>query len=161
MQTHFSDRASFLAAVAPLREAIFAGVDLSYDPDARTMTLTLTHTMDRSGAGRKLFASGLQRSCITVRGITTYRQYLTGLDRDGYILDRAEVGRGGQELAFYFRPGDRAVMDIASIQGHVELLGPARSAPRPQPNVNPLMKAEMEHAGRSRSLLGRLLGRPD
>ena len=157
MRTQFKDRATFLEALAPLRNALFEGSDLAYDAAARTLTLTLTHS---GQAGSGLFSrGGLQRTRVTVRRIAAYKQSLTSDTRDAYILDRAEVGRGGQELAFYFRPGDRAVMDVEAIEGDVEVLGAAHSAPRPQPNVNPLMKQEMDRAGQSRSLLGRLLGR--
>jgi hypothetical protein len=159
MNNAFSDRATFLAALAPLSGALFTGGDLSYDAAARTMTLTLTH-QGGGGAGAGLFGrKGLQTSRVTVHRIESYKQSLTGAEHEGYVLDRAEVSRGGRELAFYFRPGDRAVMDVAAIDGTVEALGAAASAPRRQPNVNPLMKEELERAARNRSLLGRLLGR--
>src|SRR4249920_3561401 len=149
MNNAFSDRATFLAALAPLSGALFTGGDLSYDAAARTMTLTLTH-QGGGGTGAGLFGKkGLQTSRVTVHRIESYKQSLTGAEHEGYVLDRAEVSRGGRELAFYFRPGDRAV----------EALGAAASAPRRQPNVNPLKKEELERAARNRSLLGRLLGR--
>jgi len=57
-----------------------------------------------------------------------------------YVVDRGEVGRGGEELALYFRPGDRAVMDVARIDGALTDAGKATSMPRKPVVMNPLRK---------------------
>jgi hypothetical protein len=95
---------------------------------------------------------------VTVRHITGYRQYLAGETDDVFIIDRVEVGRGGQELAFYFRPGDRAVIDVDQIGGTVVDVGKATSAPRRPAIRNPLHTEEKEAARRtssSRRIFGR------
>ncbi len=143
----FSDPGSFLTALSPLREATFTGRDLVCDPSGSvTLTLAAPDAPTRRGVFRKVI--------VTVRGARNYRQSLTaGLDAV-YVLDRAEIGRGGREIAFYFRPGDRAVMDVDGIDGSVRHTGEA-VAPQDRPAiVNPLATA-----ARPPGLLARLLGR--
>src|SRR3989442_14719953 len=95
---------------------------------------------------------------MMVRRITSYKQSLAGAPDDVYVFDRAEVGRAGQELAFFFRPGDRAVMDVESIDGFVEDAGRATAAPRAPVIQNPILKEEKE-AARKSSLAGKLIGK--
>ncbi len=144
MKQQFSDRASFLKMLSALRDATFFGRDLVFDEGTGTMTLTVTRTDTAGGGGG--FPWGRKpsylRTAITVRNILSYKQYLTAGQDDVYVLDRAEVGRAGRELAFYFRPGDRAVMDVAQIEGRVEDTGKATSAPRKPVIVNPLLSKE-------------------
>lgn len=147
MATHLTDRDSLLKAFAPLRDALFLGTDLVHDPGGRTMTLTLTcEDPGSSGKGRGfLLRSGkkrFRRVVIQARRIVSYKQYLATGPGDVYVLDRVEVGRGGQELAFYFRPGDRAVMDVEEIDVRVEDAGYASSMPRRPAAVNPILAKE-------------------
>jgi len=149
MRQNFSDRASFLKATVPLRNASFYGTDLVYDKAAGTLTFALTRVdASQGGAGGFLGSrkASYIRSGVTVRHITSYTQSLAGQPEDVYVFDRAEVGRGGQELAFFFRPGDRAVMDVEQIDGFVEDEGRATSAPRQPVIENPLMKEERKTA---------------
>ncbi len=143
--TTFTDPETFLARLAPLREATFSGTDLHHDAARGTMSLRL-----RRPAGRRA-----EHVVVTVRGVDNYRQSLTHGPGGVYILDRVEVGRGGREIAFYFRPGDRAVMDVDRIDGTLEGSGDAVS-PHDRPVVlNPLT----ETSPRARGFLARLLGR--
>jgi len=153
MKQDFSDRASFLKAAHALKDATFYGRDLVYDEESRTMTLTVTRVdPSTSGMGGGGFFGARKpaylKSVVTVRHIATYRQSLTDGDDDVYVVDRAEVGRGGEELAFYFRPGDRAVMDVERIDGVIVDAGKATSMPRKPVVMNPLLKKERE-TGRS------------
>ncbi|MGH9869149.1 MAG: hypothetical protein ACREAA_13420 [Candidatus Polarisedimenticolia bacterium] len=141
MKQQISDRDSFLKAMAPLREATFTGADLAYDEKAREMTFTLTR--EDPSTRRQSFLPGLRRNSwlrtvIHVRHIVSYRQSLASGQDEVYVLDRAEVGRGGQELAFYFRPGDRAVMDVENIEAWVEDAGRATAPPKAV-IVNPIV----------------------
>jgi len=143
--TQITDRDSFLKAMAPLREATFTGADLVYDEEAREMTLALTRE-DRA-TGRQGLLPGRRknswlRTVIHVRRIVSYRQSLASGPDEVYVLDRAEVGRGGQEVAFYFRPGDRAVMDVEHIEARVEDAGRATAPPRKPVIVNPVVAKE-------------------
>ncbi len=161
MKQQFSDRASFLKAAGVLREATFFGRDLVHDKAAHTLVFTLTRADGSGGSGG--FMGGRKTSylktVVTVKGITSYKQSLAGEIDDVFVFDRAEVGRAGQELAFYFRPGDRAVMDVEQITGSVEDAGKATSAPRRPVIVNPLVKEEREAAKPKGSVVGRLLGK--
>lgn len=131
------DREAFLKVMAPLSSGTFAGTDLVYDEASRTMTLTLTHPEQ---AGRSLFGRRRHpRIRISVSKIASYKQYLTGRVEEAYVLDRAEVGRGGEELCFYFRPGDRAVMDVSRIDVSVVETGEQAVPHRPPAVVNPLL----------------------
>ena len=135
-----ADRESFLKVMAPLAGGTFKGTELSYDETSRTMTLALTHPVE---AGRSLLGRRRHpRVRITVFGITSYKQSLTGDAESVYVLDRAEVGRGGQELCFYFRPGDRAVMDVSHIEVSVAETGELASPHKPPAVVNPLLHEE-------------------
>src|SRR5688572_4094441 len=152
MKQQVSDRDSFLKAMAPLREGTFTGADLAYDENAREMTLTLTR--EDSSARRQGFLPGRRRNVwlrtvIHVSRIVSYKQSLASGPDEVYVLDRAEVGRGGQELAFYFRPGDRAVMDVEHIEAWVEDAGRATAPPRAV-IVNPIVAkdAAKDKAGR-------------
>ena len=145
MKQQFSDRASFLKTLSTLRDATFFGRDLVFDESTGSMTLTVTRT-DTVGRPGGFLGGGRRpsylRTSVIVRNILSYKQSLTAGEGDVYVLDRAEVGRAGSELAFYFRPGDRAVMDIAQIEGHVEDIGKATSAPKKPVIMNPLLKKE-------------------
>lgn len=137
--------------MAALREATFHGHDLVHDEAAGTVTLTLTRPESPDQPGSRFFRrkASYVRTMVTVRHVTGYRQYLAGETDDVFILDRVEVGRGGQEIAFYFRPGDRVVMDVDQIAGKVEDVGKGTSAPR-RPNIrNPLLAEERESARRT------------
>ena len=151
MATHVTDRDSFLKALAPLRDSLFAGTDLVHDAAARTMTLTITCEDHSSGGGRgfiqRMGRTKHRRVVIHVRHIVSYKQYLATGPSDVYVLDRAEVGRGGQELAFYFRPGDRAVMDVEQIDVRVEDAGRATSLPRRPAIINPVIAKEKARRG--------------
>jgi len=164
MKQEFSDRASFLKAMTPLRDASFYGSELVHDKASGTFTLTLTRADASRGGGflssRKTFYI---KTLVTVRRITSYTQYLVGPAEDVYVLDRAEVGRGGLELSFYFRPGDRAVMDVEHIEGVVEDTGRVTSAPRQPVIQNPLLKeekVEKQAAKKKTSAVERILGKP-
>ena len=153
MKHEFSDRASFLKAMISMKEATFYGHDLVHDEAAGTLAFTLTRPdPTRGGAGGFLASRkpSYIKTLITVRRITGYKKYLAGEADDVYVFDRAEVGRGGQELAFYFRPGDRAVMDVESIDGFVEDAGRATSAPRKPVIQNPILKEEKDAARKKR-----------
>ncbi|HET9482111.1 MAG TPA: hypothetical protein VFP98_10175 [Candidatus Polarisedimenticolia bacterium] len=160
MKQDFSDRASFLKATAQLRDATFLGNDLSYDEAARTMTLTVTRDASQGGAGGFLGTRKRSwlRTVITIRRIEAYKQYLAGEPDDVYVLDRTEVGRDGREVAFYFRPGDRAVMDVGAIEGSVEDSGRATSAPRKPVILNPLVKEERRGKAGRGGLVERVVG---
>ena len=161
MKQQFSDRTSFLKAVGVLREATFLGSDLVHDKAAHTLVFTLTRADGSGGAGGFLGGrkTSYLKTIVTVKGISSYKQSLAGEVDDVYVFDRAEVGRSGQELAFYFRPGDRAVMDVDQITGSVEDAGKATSAPRRPTIVNPIVKEEREAAKQKGSVVGRLLGK--
>ncbi|HKY32347.1 MAG TPA: hypothetical protein VJV23_07425 [Candidatus Polarisedimenticolia bacterium] len=142
MKCDFSDRASLLKAIAPLRDATFLGRELVHDAASRSVTLTLTRP-DAAGRRPGGFFAGARRpsylrTVVRIRRVVSYKQYLTAGPEDVYVLDRAEVERNGTEIALYFRPGDRAVMDVEGIEGMVEDAGKATSAPRRPPGVNPL-----------------------
>ena len=147
----FFDAASFQAAVLPLREATFNGQDLSCDPSGN-VTLALSVPAAAAGGltGRRAFA----RVVVTVCGGFNYRQSLIAGPNAVYILDRAEIGRGGHEIAFYFRPGDRAVMDVERIEGSVRHTG-ERVAPQTRPTIANPLATTAGHKG----LIARLLGR--
>lgn len=151
MATPVTDRDSFLKALAPLRDALFVGTDLVHDAAAGTMSLTVTCEDRASGGGRGFLRRAgwkkHRRVVIHVRHIVSYKQYLTTGPSDIYVLDRAEVGRGGQELAFYFRPGDRAVMDVGQIDVRVEDAGHATSLPRRPDIINPVIAREKARRG--------------
>ena len=98
------------------------------------------------------------RVVIAVRGAGNYRQSLTAGPDAVYVLDRAEVGRGGREIAFYFRPGDRAVMDVERIDGEVRHTGEPVTAHRRPDVVNPLATSKRP-AGLIARARARLLGR--
>jgi len=141
----FSDRASFLKALAGLAEGTFLGSDLVYDKASQRMTLTVTH-QEGGGAGQRGgFFGGRKptylKTVVTVNHITRYKQSLTEGIQDVYVLDRAEVGRGGLELSLYFRPGDHAVMDVERIDGSVEDTGRVTHAPKKPVVKNPLSKS--------------------
>ena len=161
MKQDFSDRASFLKAMTGMKEATFYGRDLLYDELSRTLTLSITR-VDRSRGGAGAFLVSRRpsyiRTLVTVRRVTSYTQYLSGGPDDVYVLDRAEVGRSGQELSFFFRPGDRAVIDVEAIDGFVEDAGRATAAPRMPVIQNPLLKKEKE-AAKKTSGVGKLLGK--
>jgi hypothetical protein len=162
MKQDFSDRATFLKAMTSLREATFYGRDLVHDEAARTLSFTLTRTDQSKGGAGSFMASrkpAFIKTLVTVRHIGSYTQYLSGGADDVYVLDRAEVGRAGKELAFFFRPGDRAVMDVDSIEGFVEDAGRATSAPRKPVIQNPLLKQERDAEPKT-SIAGKLLGKP-
>ena len=148
MAQHVTDRDSLLKALAPLRDGLFLGTDLVYDEASHTMTLSLTcpDTAAAGGGGRGFFLrpgkNSYRRHAIQVRHIVSYKQYLVASLEEVYVLDRAEVGRGGQELAFYFRPGDRAVMDVDQIDVRVEDVGRATAPSRKPGVVNPLLAKE-------------------
>ena len=161
MKQDFSDRATFLKAMTPMREATFYGHDIVYDEASRTMTFTLTRADQSRGGAGGFMAARKQiyiKTLITVRRISSYKQYLAGQPDDVYVFDRAEVGRGGQELAFYFRPGDRAVMDVEQIDGFIEDSGRVTAAPRSPTIQNPILKEEKE-AAQKKTLVGKLLGK--
>ena len=126
------DTHAWHGAFTALRDATFNGRDLVHDEAANTFTLTVTRPESQDHSGSLFFRRkpSCVRTSVTVRHITGYRQYLAGETDDVFIIDRVEVGRGGQELAFCFRPGDRAVMDVGQITGTVEDVGKATSAPR-------------------------------
>jgi hypothetical protein len=147
MAHHVTDRDSLLKAIAPLRDGLFLGTELAYDEKSRTLTLSLTCPDGAAaGGGRGFFLrpgkNSYRRHAIQVRRIVSYKQYLAAGPDEVYVLDRAEVGRGGQELAFYFRPGDRAVMDVEQIDVRVEDAGRATAPPRKPGVVNPLLAKE-------------------
>ena len=144
MKHHIADRDSFLKALAPLREAVFSGRDLVYSSEAGSLSFTLTR---EDPASRPGFLPGRRRpawlqTVIHVRRIVSYKQYLAAGPDEVYVLDRGEVGRGGSELAFYFRPGDRAVMDVEQIDVTVEDAGRATAPPRKPQIVNPIVAKE-------------------
>lgn len=154
MKQDFSDRASFLKTISSLKEATFLGTDLAHDQAARTFTLTLTRADVSSSQKGGFFGArkpAYLKTVVTVRRVASYKQYLINGPEEVYVLDRAEVGRGGQELAFYFRPGDRAVMDVDQIDGMVEDAGRATAPPRKPATVNPIVKQEREAAKKGRS----------
>jgi len=131
-----TDTGAILAALEPLYEGTFRGRDLEYDPARRSLKFTLTHP---APAGRGLFGGRRhQRMAIHVGHITSYKQFLTGDEGSVYILDRAEIGRGGRELTFYFRPGDRAAMDVGRLEVSVEPTGELEPPHKVPPVVNPL-----------------------
>lgn len=140
----FSDAASFQAALDPLKEATFEGRDLVCDASG-TVTLALAVPEGRRASTRVV---------ITVRGAGNYRQSLTAGPDAVYVLDRAEIGRGGHEIAFYFRPGDRAVMDVERIDGEVRHTGEPVAPHRRPAVVNPLAPQK-----RPAGLISRLFGR--
>jgi hypothetical protein len=146
----FTDPGSFLAALSPLREATFHGRDLVCDASG-VVTLTLASS---ETAARRLGRQACQRVIVTVRGARNYRQSLTAGPDGVYVLDRAEIGRGGREIAFYFRPGDRAVMDVEAIDGSVR-----RTGEEVPPHERPAIVNPLAAAPRSTGLLARLLGR--
>jgi len=149
MTIPFSDTVSFLEALAPLREATFEGTDLTWDAADGTMRLALSWAPSPRGAAYRVI--------VTVRGAGNYRQSLTNGPASTYVLDRVECGRGGHELSFYFRPGDRAVMDVERIDGTVErTTGKAKRHSRPA-GVNPLAMSTPPAA--RKGILDRLLGR--
>jgi hypothetical protein len=154
MKQDFSDRASFLKAMIPMREGTFHGRDLVYDEPTRTFTLTVTR-VDQSKGGAGGFMSSRKpafiKTQITIKAVTSYKQFLTGDPDDVYVFDRAEVGRGGQEVAFFFRPGDRAVMDVETISGVIEDSGRATAAPRSPVIQNPILKEEKDAAKKGSS----------
>ena len=151
MKEHFSDATSFLQAAVVLREATFQSTDLLWDEPARTMTLTVPRPSNPGKPGGFFFRrkAAYVRTTVTIHQITEYRQSLAGEPGDVYIVDRAEVGRGGHEIAFFFRPGDRAVMDIEKIAGVIEDVGPAAAPPRRPVIRNPLLTQEI-NAGRKK-----------
>lgn len=144
MKHQFSDAASFLHAAAVLRGSTFQSDDLSWDEAAHTMTLTVTRPENPGQSGSRFFRrkEAYLKTAVTVRHITGYRQSLAGAAGDVYIVDRAEVGRGGHEIAFFFRPGDRAVMDVEQIDVTVEDAGRATAPPRKPQIVNPIVAKE-------------------
>lgn len=142
----FSDAGSFLSAMSPLRECTFEGRDLACDP-AGNVTLALA-VPDAARRG------SFTRTIVTVRGAGNYRQSLTAGPAAVYVLDRAEVGRGGREIAFYFRPGDRAVMDVERIEGSVRGTGE-----RVPPHKRPAIANPLAPAARGRGFIARLFGR--
>ncbi len=139
-----------MKAAVVLREANFVGSDLGYDKAAGTMRLALTR-VDASTSRGLLGArrAAWLRTVLTVRHIKQYKQSLAGATDDVYVFDRAEVGRGGQELAIYFRPGDRAVMDVEQIDGTIEDAGKATAPSRKPVTTNPLAAQEKPAAARS------------
>lgn len=144
MKQEFSDRASFLKAAVVLREATFYGTDLVHDERTHTLTLSLTRAEPSGGSsgffgGRK---SAWLRTVLTIRKVTGYKQSLALEQDDVYVFDRAEVGRGGAEIALYFRPGDRAVLDVEQIDGTLEDTGRATSVPKKPVIRNPLAEEE-------------------
>ena len=147
-------------AVTALREATFQSADLIWDEATHTMTLTVTRPENPGRSGSFFFRrkQAHVRTTVTVRHITGYRQSLAGEVGDVYIVDRAEVGRGGHEIAFFFRPGDRSVMDVEHIAGTVEDVGRATAAPRLPVIRNPLLSQEM-NASRRQSASSRIFGR--
>lgn len=161
MKRDFSDLASFLKATSVLREATFVGVDLTHDESTRSVRLAVTRPDDSTARGRAGgFLSGRRpaylRTELVIRQTVTYRQSLAHGPDEVYVFDRAEVGRGGSEISLYFRPGDRAIMDVEKIDGSVEDAGRATSAPRKPVIVNPILKQERD-AAKGRSVVGRLL----
>jgi len=158
MKQDFSDRASFLKALTALREAAFTGSDLIHHEPKRTVSLTLTRVdSSSSGIGGGFFGRrkpAYLKTVLTVRRVAAYKQSLALGPEDVYVLDRGEVGRGGQEIALYFRPGDRAVMDVEQIDGSVEDVGKATSAPQKPTVANPLATQEAR-ASRGEALAGR------
>ena len=160
MKQQFSDAISFLHAVAALREATFQSTDLIWDEAVLTMKLTVTRPENPGQSGSLFFRrkAAYVRTMVTVRHITGYRQSLAGQAGDVYIVDRAEVGRGGHEIAFFFRPGDRSVMDVDHIAGTVEDVGRATAPPRVPVIRNPLLSQEM-NANRKPSTSRRIFGR--
>jgi len=148
--TSFSDPGSFQTALSPLREATFTGRDLVCDPSG-CMTLTLAVP---AVPPRRLARRVFHKVVVTVRGARNYRQSLTAGPDAVYVLDRTEVGRGGHEIAFYFRPGDRAVMDVDGVVGSVRHTGEAVA-----PQVRPAIRNPLAITGRSSGLLARIFGR--
>ena len=147
-------------AAAVLREATFQSDDLVWDEVAATMRLTVTRPENPGRSGGLFFRrrAAYVRTAVTVRYIIGYRQSLAGEPGAVYIVDRAEVGRGGHEIMFFFRPGDRAVMDVDHIAGTVEDVGRVTAAPRMPVIRNPLLTQEM-NAGRKGSGSRRMFGR--
>lgn len=146
MRQEFSDRSSLLHAMAAVREATFHGREIAHDEASRTVTLTVTRAENPGQPGSRFFRkrASFLRTAITVRHVTGYQLSLAGEPEDIYILDRVELGRGGQEIALYFRPGDRAVIDVDQITGSVEDVGKATSSPRRPVIRNPLAAEERE-----------------
>src|SRR5678816_562404 len=90
MKQDFSDRATFLKAMTPMREATFYGHDVVYDEASHTMTLTLTRADQSRGGAGGFMAARKQiyiKTLITVRRITSYKQYLAGESADVYVFD--------------------------------------------------------------------------
>ncbi|HEY3175439.1 MAG TPA: hypothetical protein VGK94_06705 [Candidatus Polarisedimenticolia bacterium] len=151
MKQHFSDRASLLHAMTAVRDSTFHGLDLVHDEAAGTFTMTVTRPDAPDSPGSRFFRrkASYIKTMVTVRHVTGFRQYLAGEKDDIFIVDRVEVGRGGQEVAFYFRPGDRCVMDVDQIAGSVEDVGKATAAPRRPAIRNPLVAEEKAAAHRT------------
>ena len=139
-----------MKAMALVRDATFHGQDLVFDESSRTLGLTVTRLESAGGGTRGLFGGrrgSYLKTHVSLRQVTACTRSLTGEEEDVYALDRTEVGRGGQEVTLYFRPGDRVVLDVGRIDGALEDIGRATAPPKRPVVMNPLLKKERESRG--------------
>lgn len=146
MKHRFTDRSSLVEAMAVMREATFLGRDLVFDEPAGVLELTVTRL--EAGGGPRGLLGGRKGSWlltrVSVHNVTACTRSLTGEEEDVYVLDRTEVGRGGQEITLFFRPGDRVLLAVDRIDGTVEDIGKATAPPKSPVVMNPLLKKERE-----------------
>ena len=149
-----------MKAVSCLRDATFMGHELVHDEPSHTVTLTLTRSDSAKGSNFALFGGKKQtylRTVIKIRSVVSYKQFLTAGPDEVYVFDRGEVERAGEELSFYFRPGDRAVMGVEQIDGSLEDVGKATAPPKSPIIENPILTQDRQEAKKKAGVAGRMV----
>lgn len=145
MRETFSDGTTFLKLARQIRGGLFAGPDLAFDKAAGTLRLRVTCPENEQAGGlRSLLPRrpSWRIRVLEMTGVLRYRQSLTGGLEEVYAVDRCEVERSGTEITLYFRPGDRAVIEVDAIHGTLTDSGRATAIPKKPRTHNPLLAEE-------------------